>query len=157
MNKGNTNSEPKQIRFWFADQNCVEYLIECAVTVRNYPAEPENGIEWPYSETEVEILRAENEAGFSIDPLSGFTQAELNDIEYQAAQHSEYGGSVGFFAEELEAARKYYYGCIDADEEAERELDAAKIRYEAAISATKSAFKEKRRIEKIQQIKEVAA
>jgi hypothetical protein len=157
MHKDMKNEKPKQIRFWFTDQHCNEYLVECAVTLRHYQAEPDNGIEWPYSETEVEILRAENKSGFAIDPLSKFTHAEINDIEYQAAQHAEYSGTVGFFAEELDAAVKYWAGCVDAEEDAERAFDAAKSRYEAAIRAKLRASEEVKRIQEIQQIKEVAA
>lgn len=139
----------KEIRFWYSNEELQEFLFECQTTAHTYQAEPGNGLP-ARQEVEVEILRCENERGITIDPLSYFTPQELNDIEYQAGQHHYYGGTMGFFSNELEAAEKYLSEKVDAEELAESILDDAKRGYENALYDTRQARIEVKRIKSIQ-------
>lgn len=147
MSKGTTNIKAKQIRFYFANDNGDEYLVQCKVS-RWERDDPFGRL--PEIVTEVEIERAEDEHGCDFAP-SDFSKYEIEDIEYMASEHACYDTAIPrFFSNELAEAEMYAKEMARQLEQAEYAFDEAQARYKDARRRQADATKEVARIKQIQ-------
>jgi hypothetical protein len=143
------NYSPKVVRFYYANDNGDEYLLQCKVS-RWERDDPFGSL--PEIVTEVEIERAENEQGFDV-ATSCFSQYDIDEIECMAGEHAYYDSALPrFFANELDQAEAYEKEMHRQLNDAEYYLEQAEFRFKDAERRHKDALNELKHVQKIQSV-----
>ena len=129
-------------RFWHSTDDGDEYLVEAVIT-QDYPQE--GAAPAQYS---ADITRVETKCGRDVHPAD-LPADVLEDMEYWALQHDISGWPGRFFADEYDAAVRYWSECIDAENDAEYHLSIMQSHYEKTLRKTKDAKAQLDRIKNI--------